>query len=403
MDKKQARRLRELLAELHPGERNRLTRKAAKLRRAATRSAGAGAPAPALEDVLLGLLDDGAAPATPTGGAEATTDAGAAETAGAAAVEAEAAAGADPGTRGTVIGLAAGTCRVQTGGEVRDAVLPADIARRQQTLLAVGDAVLLQAHGEDLLRVTTVLPRRTVLTRADPHDRSRVRAIAANIDVVVVVVAAKDPPLHPRLIDRYLVAVDRSGARPVLAVNKIDLMSSDELQQAMALVQPYRALGMAVLPCSATTASGVEALREVLRESTCVFVGQSGVGKSSLLNALRGEAAARTGDVRAGDGRGRHTTTASALYELPGGVRVIDTPGIRRFTVDDADEATIAHGFTELAGFAQGCRYGDCTHTHEPDCAVKAAVLDGGIARSRYQSYRKLLGGDGDDPRWLEE
>jgi ribosome biogenesis GTPase len=306
------------------------------------------------------------------------------------------------GARGMVIGIAAGTCRIQMGGELRDAVLPREIARRQQTLLAVGDEVLLEEYGE-VLRVTEVLPRRSLLTRADPHDRARVRAIAANIDKVVVVVAVKAPPLHPRLIDRYLVAVERSGARPVLAVNKIDLLSDAEWRDVTALLQPYVGIGMPVLPCSAGSAAGIEALREALHGSTCVFVGQSGVGKSSLLNALDSDAAARTGEVRAGDGRGRHTTSASALYELPGGIRVIDTPGIRRFTVDDADDATVADGFADLAAFATGCRYADCTHTHEPGCAVKAAVLDGGIARSRYLSYRKLLGGDGDVPRWMEE
>ena len=120
-----------------------------------------------------------------------------------------------------------------------------------------------------------------------------------------------------------------------------------------------------------------------------MFVGQSGVGKSSLLNALDGEAAAKTGAVRDGDGRGRHTTTASALYDLPGGIRVIDTPGIRRFSVEDADGATLAAGFTEIAAFAAECRFRDCTHVHEPGCAVRRAVADGAVPRSRYVSYRQ--------------
>jgi len=164
------------------------------------------------------------------------------------------------------------------------------------------------------------------------------------------------------------------------------------------LLEPYLGLHIPVVLCSVTTGEGIEGLRDVLAGATCVFVGQSGVGKSSLLNALHEEAAAKTGAVRAGDGRGRHTTSASSLYELPGGVRVIDTPGIRSFSVDDADAVTLADGFAEFAPYAARCRYRDCTHVHEPGCAVQEAVRTGAIAESRYASYRKLLAGDGDDP-----
>jgi ribosome biogenesis GTPase / thiamine phosphate phosphatase len=250
--------------------------------------------------------------------------------------------------------------------------------------------------------VTAVLPRRSLLVRADPHVAQRRRAIAANIDIVVVVVAAEAPPLHPRLIDRYLIAVEHSGARPVLVVNKVDLLEESRRGDLPARLQPYRALGIPVLPCSASSGEGVGAVGAALSGSTCVFVGQSGVGKSSLLNALDGDAAARVGAVRDGDGRGRQTTTASALYDLAGGIRVIDTPGIRRFSVEDADPATIAAGFTEFAPLAKGCRFRDCTHVHEPGCAVRRAAEDGAIPRGRYESYRKLLGGDGEQPRWFE-
>ena len=218
----------------------------------------------------------------------------------------------------------------------------------------------------------------------------------------MVVVAAEAPPLHPRLIDRYLIAVEHSGARPVLVVNKVDLLEEDRRHDLLARLQPYRALGMPVLPCSASRGEGIDAVRAALSGNTCVFVGQSGVGKSSLLNALDEDAAARVGEVRSGDGRGRHTTTASALYDIAGDIRVIDTPGIRRFSVEDDDPAAIAAGFTEFAPLAADCRYRDCTHVHEPGCAVRRAVEDGAIPRSRYESYRKLLGGDGDAPRWFE-
>ena len=384
MNKKQRRRLKDLLARLDTGERNRLTRRADKLRKVALRGLPHGGRRPELDDFRLLLLD---AEQEQASGFAAEQDGGGAMT-GAAA----------DGSRGVVVALAAGTCRVVAGGDLLDLVLPGDLARRQKSGLTVGDEVLLEPFGETH-RLTAVLPRRSLLTRADPHDPRRARAIAANIDVVVVMVAAKAPPLHPRLIDRYLVAVERSGARAALAVNKVDLLTDTERGEVLDLLQPYLGLHIPVVLCSVTTGEGIEDLRNVLVGATCVFVGQSGVGKSSLLNALHEEAAAKTGTVRAGDGRGRHITSASSLYELAGGVRVIDTPGIRRFSVDDVDTASIAEGFTEFAPFAARCRYRDCTHVHEPGCAVQDAMRDGAIPRSRYVSYRKLLAGDEDDFR----
>jgi ribosome biogenesis GTPase len=374
MEKKQRRRLKAMLAALDNGERLRLTRCAAKLRKAAMRTQKPGARRPGLDEFLFELVapeDEGPAAAAPTG--------------------------AD---RGVVTGIVAGACTVLLGDGEVGAALPADLTSRQQSALAVGDEVLVARRG-DAHCVTAVLPRRSLLVRADPHVAQRRRAIAANVDIVAVVVAAQAPPLHPRLIDRYLIAVEHSGARPVLVVNKVDLLDEVRRHDLLARLQPYRALGMPVLPCSAVRGEGIDSVRAALSGNTCVFVGQSGVGKSSLLNALDAGAAAHVAAVRDGDGRGRHTTTASTLYDLAEGIRVIDTPGIRRFSVEGDGPAAIADGFTEFAPLAGGCRFRDCTHVHEPGCAVRRAVEDGTIPRGRYESYRKLLGG-GDTRRWFE-
>ncbi len=380
MDKKQRRKLKTMLAELDNGERLRLTKRATKLRKAAMRTQKPGARRPELDEFLFELVAPELA-AEPDGAGRA--------------------AAAAAGAKGVVTGIVAGACRVLLDGVEVPATLPADLAGRQQSCLATGDEVLVERR-DGAHRVTAVLPRRSLLARADPHVAQRRRVIAANVDIVAVVVAAAAPPLHPRLIDRYLIAVKHSGARPVLVVNKVDLLDDDRRHELLARLQPYRALGMPVLPCSASRGEGLDAVRAALSGSTCVLVGQSGVGKSSLLNALDAEAVARVGAVRDGDGRGRHTTTASALYDIVGGIRVIDTPGIRRFSVEDDDPAAIAAGFTEFTPLAEDCRYRDCTHVHEPGCAVRRAVEDGAIPRSRYDSYRKLLGGDGDAPRWFD-
>jgi len=216
MDKKQRRRLKTMLAELDTGERTRLVKRAAKLRNASLRTMTGDGRRPEIEDFLLPLLDE-----------QEEAAAGFADrTAGGAPAD------LDGSRRGTVVAVSAGACTVRSGDDQLDAILPADLTRRQQSGLAVGDEVLLEPRGQGH-RVAAVLPRRSLLTRADPHDARRVRAIAANVDVVVVVVAAKAPPLHPRLIDRYLVAVEHSGARAALAINKVDLLDGDERVNAV--------------------------------------------------------------------------------------------------------------------------------------------------------------------------
>jgi ribosome biogenesis GTPase len=202
----------------------------------------------------------------------------------------------------------------------------------------------------------------------------------------VNVVSLKNPPLRPGLIDRYLIAIGKSGAEPLLCVNKIDLLASPE---ELDLLRPYRDVGIQVILCSAATGAGLESLSAALAGKLCVFAGHSGVGKSSLLNALDPHLQITTGSVSAANEKGRHTTTSSALYKLPNGATVIDTPGIREFGLWDVTRDDLRRYYHEFDAYQ--CAFSDCTHTHEPECAVKQAVTSGAIPEARYESYARIL------------
>ncbi len=269
---------------------------------------------------------------------------------------------------------------VETGPGFCDVLSIAERIRcRTAVDVAAGDQV---RFSPERRRVEEVLPRRAVLSRSDPHNLRIERVIAANIDVVVNVVSLKAPPLRPGLIDRYLIATGKSGAEPLVCVNKIDLLECPEEFEPLA---PYENLGIPVIRCSATTGEGIERLSNALAGKLCVFSGHSGVGKSSLLNALTGMTL-ETGAVSVANRKGRHITTSSALYCLPNGAMVIDTPGIREFGLWDVSPSDVRLYFREFDG--RKCAFADCSHTHEPGCAVKEAP---DIAPARYESYVRIL------------
>jgi len=279
-----------------------------------------------------------------------------------------------PVSRGFVAETGPGFCDVLSAGQ--------RIRCRFTGEVAIGDQVLFSPERR---RIQDVLPRRTALSRSDPHNPRVQRVIAANVDIVVNVVSLKNPPLHPGLIDRYLVAIGKSGATPLICVNKIDLQAGPEELDPM---RPYQDVGIPVMFCSASTGIGLAELSEALAGKLCVFAGHSGVGKSSLLNALDPRLEIATGSVSAGNEKGRHTTTSSALYHLPNGGTVIDTPGIREFGLWDVTKDDLRNYYQEFAG--QPCAFSDCTHTHEPDCGVKQAVVSGAISKARYESYARI-------------
>lgn len=297
----------------------------------------------------------------------------------------------EPGVslRGIVSEVSKGRAEVWTQDGVLDCVLGPDIARRQQADISVGDDVVVH-RGASGAMVRQVLPRRTMLSRPDPQTGTE-RAIVANVDVVVIVVSVGTPPLHPRIVDRFLIAVERGGARPVLAVNKLDLLSGCELEEELAQIRPYEQIGIPVVRCSAQEGVGIDQLRGLLFGRTGVFVGHSGVGKSSLLNAMRPELALKVGGVSEGYGRGRHTTTSSSLLDLGDGTRLIDTPGIRAFGLWKIGREELPWYFPEFASVR--CKFRDCAHVHEPGCAVRSAVDRGELSAVRYQTYLGLLEG----------
>jgi ribosome biogenesis GTPase len=277
------------------------------------------------------------------------------------------------GARGLVAGMGPGCCEVLDGGVL--------FLCRTALDVAAGDHVL---YSRERLKIVRVLPRRTVLSRPDPQNPRIERVIAANIDVVVVVVSVKSPPLRPGLIDRYLIAIEHSGAEPVVCVNKIDLGDSPELA-------PYRELGIPIVPCSAASGEGIDRLAAELAGKTCVFTGHSGVGKSSLLNALAPGLRLSTGEVSEIHNKGRHTTTSTTLHTLANGAIIIDTPGIREFGLWQVSSATLRDYFPEIKDLASDCTFRDCSHTHEPGCGVKDGVESGRIARVRYAAYLRIL------------
>jgi len=258
---------------------------------------------------------------------------------------------------------------------------------REGEIPAAGDWVVCTRGPMDpRARIHAVLPRRTCLTRRAAGRQDRPQVLAANVDVAFIVTSL-DADFNTRRVDRYLTTIWDGGARPVVLLTKLDLCEDAAVyMREMEAAAP----GVAVLALSAVTGAGMEALEAQLRPAeTAVLLGSSGTGKSTLINRLMGEGVAITGPIRAGDGRGRHTTTSRHLWSLASGALIVDTPGMRELQLW-ADEAGFARAFGDVSEVARACRFTDCRHEAEPGCAVRAALADGSLPPDRLASYVKL-------------
>jgi len=263
-----------------------------------------------------------------------------------------------------------------------------NMSGEDRTAVVAGDRVLFKPAGDKQGLIERVEPRHGTLSR---QIRNRKHVLVANVDQVLIVASAADPQLKPSLIDRYLISAEFGGIRPIVCVNKADLVDPVELQPIIGI---YSQLGYDVVLTSAKLGLGIARLRQLFRDRETVLAGQSGVGKSSLINAVDSALDLRTVEVSSDTGKGRHTTTNANLLELTTGGWVVDTPGIRQLELWDVIPDEVEGYFVEFRPFVRGCKYPDCSHTHESGCQVKRAVVSGLISLVRYESYCKIRMGD---------
>ncbi len=265
--------------------------------------------------------------------------------------------------------------------------------------IVCGDHVVWQhiknlPSGEQIQGVVTALEKRSnVLAR--PDFTGQMKPVAANIDQILIV-TSPIPELNEGLVDRYLVAAELSGITAVLVLNKVDILSAQQKASLQQRINVYQNIGYSFIFTSARTQHGLDSLYQQLSEKISVFVGQSGVGKSSLINALLPDARIKEGNVSEATNKGIHTTSVSRLYHLENSpvvssASVIDSPGVREFGLWNIDKNDVIHGFVELQKYAQHCRFRDCKHFNEPDCGVLNAVREDKISQQRFESYHRII------------
>ena len=272
---------------------------------------------------------------------------------------------------------------------------------RSTNPVAVGDHVEIITNQEGTAFISAIEDRRNYIIRKSPNLSKQSHILAANVDQALLVVTVNYPQTSTTFIDRFLASAEAYSVPVVLVFNKHDLLSEEELHYEKMMCTLYETVGYKCIEISAETGEGVEQLFPILKDKISLLSGNSGVGKSTLINRLIPHASQRTAEISDAHNTGMHTTTFSEMIELPGGGYLIDTPGIKGFGTFDIEKEELTSYFKEIFHFSKDCRFSNCTHTHEPGCAVIKAVEDHFIAASRYQSYLSMLE-DKDENKYRE-
>jgi len=257
--------------------------------------------------------------------------------------------------------------------------------------VAVGDQVLLEKDEQGDIMITDIQTRKNYIIRQSPQNKNMQHIMAANIDQSLLMASIRNPKTSTGFIDRFLVASEAFHVPAILVFNKKDLYQEKDIRQYDKIKSMYQKAGYPVMLVSVTENKGLRILKNVLRGKRTLVSGHSGVGKSSLINLLLPDLAIKTQDVSGWSGKGLHTTTFTEMYDLPFGGSIVDTPGMREFALMDIEPVELSHYFTEMKPLIGQCRFNNCLHNEEPDCAIKNAAAEGKINIDRYISYLNIL------------
>ena len=298
--------------------------------------------------------------------------------------------------KGRVLSIKGQETIVDSNGKIYFCVLRGLLKRnrvRLKNLLTVGDIVLFEPSCEDEGAIEHVEKRYSTLSRAENLSRNQEQIIASNIDIVLITSSIDSPPFKPNIIDRYIIATKKGNMTPIIVINKIDLIQKsppEEITLYKEFLSTFAKTDISVISVSSKTGDGIEQLNNIIKNKASVFAGQSGVGKSSLINAITG-LELETGNIVAKTKKGKHTTSTTNLIPLKCGGWCIDTPGIKSFGVWQLEKEEIAQYFPDIYHYGKKCKFPDCTHFHEPECSVQDALEKGLIPKFRFDSYEALF------------